>query len=78
MASIFLGGLIKVGIFLGIQNDLKIRGSARASRPRSSVNKVEPNLFLPGWSCLELSFIMSLLKQEMFLGVSCVVRMTTT
>ena len=31
--------------FLGIQNNLKIRGSARVSRPRSSANKVQPNLF---------------------------------
>ena len=29
----------------GIQNNLKIRGSARVSRPCSSVNKVQPNLF---------------------------------
>ena len=41
----FWGGLILVGIFLGIQNNLKIRGSARVSQPRSSVNKVQPNLF---------------------------------
>ena len=27
------------------QNNLKIRGNARVSRPRSSVNKVQPNLF---------------------------------
>ena len=66
-----------MGIFLGIQNNLKICGSARISRPRSSVNKVHPNLFLPEWSCLELSFIMLLLKQKMFLGVPSVVRMTT-
>ena len=66
-----------MGIFLGIQNNLKIRGSARVSRPRSSANKVQANLFLPGWSCLELSFIMLLLKQKMFLGVPSVVRMTT-
>ena len=62
---------------MGIQNDLKIRGSARASWPRSSANKVESNLFLPGWSCLELSFIMLLLKQKKFLGVPSVVRITT-
>ena len=61
---------------MGIQNNLKIRGSACVSQPRSSVNKVQPNLFLPGWSCLELSFIMLSLKQ-MFLGVPSVVRMTT-
>ena len=36
-------------------------------------NKVQPN---PGWSCLELSFIILLLKQA-FLGVSSVVRTTT-
>ena len=46
--------------FFGIQNNLKIRGSARVSRPRSSANKVQPNLILPGWSCLERSFIMLL------------------
>ena len=74
LASIFLGCLIYVGIFWGIQNNLKIRGSAHVSRPCSSANKVRSNLFLPGWSCLELSFIMSLLKQKMFLGVPSVVR----
>ena len=64
--------------FGGTQNNLKIRGSARVFRPCSSANKVQPNLFLPGWSCLELSFIMlSVLKQKMFLGVPSVVRMTT-
>ena len=31
--------------FWGIQNNLRIRGSARVSRPRSSANKVQPNLF---------------------------------
>ena len=66
-----------MGNFLGIQNNLKIRGSARVSRQRSSANKVQANLFLPGWSCLELSFTMLLLKQKMFLGVPSVVRMTT-
>ena len=35
-------------IFLGIQNNLKICGSARVSRPRSSANKVQPNLVLAG------------------------------
>ena len=67
--SIFLGGLILVGIFWGVvQNNLKMRGSARVARPSSSV----------GWSCLDLWFIMLLLKQnKMFLGVSSVVRMTT-
>ena len=66
-----------MGIFWGIQNNLKICGSAHVSRPRSSAKKVQPNLFLPGWSCLELSFIMLLLKQKMFLGVPSVVRTTT-
>ena len=61
---------------MGIQNNPKIRGSAHVSRLRSPANKVQPNLFLPGWSCLEMSFIMLLLKQ-MFLGVPSVVRMTT-
>ena len=61
----------------GIRNNLKIRGNERVSRPRSSANKVRPNLFLPRWSCLELSFIMLLLKQKMFLGVPSVFRMTT-
>ena len=75
--QVFFGLLDLSRNFWGIQNKLKIRGSARVSRPHSSVNKVQPNLFLPGWSCLELSFIMLLLKQKMFLGVSSVVRMTT-
>ena len=66
-----------MGIFLGIQNNLKIHGSARVSRPRSSANKVQSNLFLLRWSCLELSFIMLQLKQKLFLGVPRVVRMTT-
>jgi len=35
---------------LGIQNNLKIRGSANKSGPRSSANKVQPNFFLPRWS----------------------------
>ena len=65
-----------MGIFLGIQNNLKICGSARVYRPRSSVNKVQPNLFLRKWSCLELLFML-LLKQKMFLAVPSVVRMTT-
>ena len=74
----FLGVLISRDVFLGIQNNLKIGGTAaRVSRPRSSANKVQPNLFLPGWSCSELSFIMLLLKQKMFLGVRGVARMTT-
>ena len=42
----FLGGLIEVGIYLGIQNKLKIQASAYVSQPRSSANKVQPNLFL--------------------------------
>ena len=67
-----------MGIFLGIQNSLKICGSACVSRPPGSTNKVQPNLFLPRWSFLESSFILILLKQKMFLGVSSVVRMTTT
>ena len=36
LASIFLGSLIKVGISLGIQNNLKIRDSSCVSRPHSS------------------------------------------
>ena len=31
--------------FLGIQNNLTIRGSVRVSRPRTSANNVQPNLF---------------------------------
>ena len=31
--------------FGGTQNNVKSRGSARVSRPRSSANKVQPNLF---------------------------------
>ena len=47
LASIFWGGLIfKSWDFLGIQNNLKIRGSHRVSRPRSSANKVQPNVFV--------------------------------
>ena len=38
----FLGGLIQVGIFLGIQTNMKIRGSARVSRTRSSVKYNQP------------------------------------
>ena len=30
---------------MGIQHNLKIGGSARVSRPLSSVNKVQPNFF---------------------------------
>ena len=55
-----------------MQNNLNICGSARVTWPPSSANK-EPNLFLPGWSCLVLSFIMLLLKQKIFLGVPSVV-----
>ena len=62
---------------MGIQNNLKIGGGARVSRAHSSANKVQPNLFLPGWSRLELSLIMLLLTQKMFFGVPSVVRMTT-
>ena len=39
----FFGKKNRTSIFLGIQNSLKICGSARASRPRSSANIVEPN-----------------------------------
>ena len=35
----------KYRFFGGVQNNLKIRGSARVSRPRSCPNKVQPNLF---------------------------------
>ena len=42
---LFLGRKIWQVVFQGIQNNLKIRGSARVSRPRSSANKVQPNLF---------------------------------
>ena len=48
-------------IFWGIQNNLKIGGSARVSRPRSSANKVQPN---PGRSSLELSFIISVETED--------------
>ena len=34
-----------IGNILGIQNNLKIHGSALAPWPRSSANKVQPNLF---------------------------------
>ena len=33
-----------MGIFLGIQNNLKILGSAYISQPLSSVSKVKPDL----------------------------------
>ena len=39
----FSGGLIQVGIFWGVQNNLKIRGSARVSRLRSSATEEQPN-----------------------------------
>ena len=48
MATIFLGGLIEVGIVLGIQNNLKFRDSARVSWPRSFAVvkiKIQLNLF---------------------------------
>ena len=41
----FLGRIDLRRDFGGIQNNLKIRGSVRVSRPRSSANKVQPNLF---------------------------------
>ena len=34
-----------MGMFWGIQNNLKIRDCARVSRQRSSAKKVQPNLF---------------------------------
>ena len=34
-----------ISIFLGIQNNLKIHGSALVPWPRSSANKVQPKLF---------------------------------
>ena len=39
----FSGGLIQVGIFLGVQNNLRIHGSACVSRLRSSATEVQPN-----------------------------------
>ena len=36
---------IKLGIFVGIQNNLRICDSSLVSRPRSCTNKVQPNLF---------------------------------
>ena len=42
----FLVGLIQVGILFGqIQINLRIRGNASVSQPRSSENIVKPNLF---------------------------------
>ena len=42
-------GFLRVGkfgkYFLGIQNNLKIRGSAHIIRPHSAAIKVQPNLF---------------------------------
>ena len=43
----FLGSLILVGIFLDIQNNLKIRDSSCVSRPRSSANMF---LWLENWA----------------------------
>ena len=46
IGQVFLGVAVarfKKGFFGGIQNNLKICGSARASRPGSSANIVEPN-----------------------------------
>ena len=48
LASIFLGYLDLSRDFFGhlnIQYNLKIRDSSQVSWPRSSVNKVKPNLF---------------------------------
>ena len=45
LASIFWGWLDLSSDFLGLQNKLDIRGSACVSWLRSSVNKVQPNLF---------------------------------
>ena len=42
---IFWGWLDLSRVFLGIQSNLKIRGSAHVSRRCSSANKVQPNLF---------------------------------
>ena len=42
------GLLYLSGDFLGLQDNLKIRGSARVSSPRSSANKVQPNLLSLG------------------------------
>ena len=39
----FSGGLIQVGIFWGVQNNLKIRRITGVSRLRSSATKVQPN-----------------------------------
>ena len=40
MQEYFLGVLIYIGIFWGIENNLKIHGSAYVSQSRSFVNKV--------------------------------------
>ena len=45
MVSIFSNSLIQVGIFGGIQNNLKILGSACVSWLPSSVIKVQPHFF---------------------------------
>ena len=54
--EIFHSGIFGVGkfgkyFFGGTQNNVKRRGSARVSRPRSSANKVQPNLFLRLFYC---------------------------
>ena len=44
MASIFFLGRHDLSrYFLGVQNNLKIRGSVRVSQRHSSANKVQPN-----------------------------------
>ena len=43
LASIFFGGLVEVGTFLGIQNKLKILGCAGVSRCKHK--RSNPNLF---------------------------------
>ena len=44
-SGIFWGRKIWQVFFGGTQNNVKSRGSARVSRPRSSANEVQPNLF---------------------------------
>ena len=47
----------------GIQNNLKICVNARASQPRSSANKVQPNLLLKLYfSCYIIQSFMEILK----------------
>ena len=58
-----------VRIFLGIQNNLKIRGSARVSRPRSSANKVQQNLFLWLFYYLKFNIYGSEIWHGIFLGL---------